>query len=169
MQDVVRAQRELRIIGTPSFCFSFTSDEFDIYHLNDAMRKRGWRLNGQQYPNAVHMAVTRPQTQDGVLEAWEDDIPAAVAYANEHRGEPAQSSSIYGGRAGADAGDHREDQLGRDLVCSTPTSRCRQSSPGSHRDVTGKPPTVQSACLRFEASESIAPGGCKCQFPVANY
>jgi sphinganine-1-phosphate aldolase len=96
MQDVVRAQPELRIIGNPSFCFSFTSDEFDIYHLNDAMRQRGWRLNGQQYPNAVHMAVTRPQTQDGVLEAWTDDIPAAVAYANEHRGEPAQSSSIYG-------------------------------------------------------------------------
>jgi hypothetical protein len=42
------------------------------------------------------MAVTRPQTQDGVLQAWEDDIPAAVAYANEHRGERAQSSSVYG-------------------------------------------------------------------------
>ncbi len=96
MQDVVRAQPELRIIGTPSFCFSFTSDDFDIYHLNDAMRQRGWRLNGQQYPNAVHMAVTRPQTQDGVLEAWTNDIPEAVAYANEHRGAPAQSSSVYG-------------------------------------------------------------------------
>jgi glutamate/tyrosine decarboxylase-like PLP-dependent enzyme len=99
MQDVVRAQPELRVIGKPSFCFSFTSDEFDIYHLNDAMRARGWRLNGQQYPGAVHMAVTRPQTQEGVLEAWIDDIPAAVAYANEHRGEPAQSSAIYGGSA----------------------------------------------------------------------
>jgi sphinganine-1-phosphate aldolase len=97
MQEVVRAQPELRIIGNPSFCFSFTSDEFDIYHVNDAMRARGWRLNGQQYPSALHMAVTRPQTQDGVLEAWRDDIPAAVAYANEHPGEPAQSSSIYGG------------------------------------------------------------------------
>ena len=97
MQDIVRAQPELRIIGTPSFCFSFTSDEFDIYHVNDEMRRRGWRLNGQQYPNAVHMAVTRPQTQDGVLDSWADDIPASVAYANEHRGEPAKSSSIYGG------------------------------------------------------------------------
>ena len=27
------------------------------------MRTRGWRFNGQQYPNALHMAVTRPQTQ----------------------------------------------------------------------------------------------------------
>jgi glutamate/tyrosine decarboxylase-like PLP-dependent enzyme len=97
MQEVVRAQPELRIIGNPSFCFSFTSDEFDIYHVNDAMKERGWRLNGQQYPNAIHMAVTRPQTQEGVLEAWRRDLPEAVAYANERRGEPAQSSSIYGG------------------------------------------------------------------------
>jgi glutamate/tyrosine decarboxylase-like PLP-dependent enzyme len=103
MQDVVRAQPELRIIGNPSFCFSFTSDEFDIYHVNDALRSRGWRLNGQQYPGALHMAVTRPQTQDGVLAAWTDDIPAAVAYANEHRGEPARSSSIYAGESGPTA------------------------------------------------------------------
>lgn len=61
------------------------------------MKERGWRLNGQQYPNAIHMAVTRPQTQEGVLEACQRDLPEAVAYANEHRGEPAQSSSIYGG------------------------------------------------------------------------
>jgi sphinganine-1-phosphate aldolase len=97
MQDAVRAHSELRIIGKPSFCFSFTSDVFDIYHVNDAMKARGWRLNGQQYPNAIHMAVTRPQTQPGVLEAWQHDLPEAVAYANEHRGEPAQSSSVYGG------------------------------------------------------------------------
>ena len=97
MQDVVRAHSELRIMGTPSFCFSFTSDEFDIYHVNDAMRERGWRLNGQQYPNAIHMAVTRPQTQPGVLDAWARDLPEAVAHANAHRGEPAVSSSIYGG------------------------------------------------------------------------
>ncbi len=65
MQDAVRSHPELRIIGTPTFCFSFTSDEFDIYHVNDFMRTKGWRFNGQQYPNAIHMAVTRPQTQDG--------------------------------------------------------------------------------------------------------
>ena len=53
------------MMGAPTFCFSFTSDEFDIYHVNDFMRTRGWRFNGQQYPNSIHMAVTRPQTQHG--------------------------------------------------------------------------------------------------------
>ena len=50
MQDVVRSHPQLRIMGDPTFCFSFTSDELDIYHVNDAMRDRGWRFNGQQYP-----------------------------------------------------------------------------------------------------------------------
>ena len=71
-------------MGDPTFCFSFTSDEFDIYHVNDFMRADGWRFNGQQYPNAIHMAVTRPQTQPGVVEAFAADLAEAVAYASEH-------------------------------------------------------------------------------------
>ena len=65
MQEKVRAHPELRILGEPTFLFAFTSEEFDIYHVNDEMKRRGWRFNGLQYPNALHMAVTRPQTQPG--------------------------------------------------------------------------------------------------------
>jgi sphinganine-1-phosphate aldolase len=97
MQDAVRSHPDLRIMGSPTFCFSFTSDEFDIYHVNDALKARGWRLNGQQYPNAIHMAVTRPQTQPGVVETWATDLDAAVEHARAHRDEPAASASIYGG------------------------------------------------------------------------
>jgi glutamate/tyrosine decarboxylase-like PLP-dependent enzyme len=100
MQGAVRSHPELRILGRPTFLFSFTSDEFDVYHVNDLMRSRGWRFNGQQYPNALHMAVTRPQTQPGVAAAFEADLAEAVAYAREHAGQPAQSSAIYGGVAG---------------------------------------------------------------------
>jgi sphinganine-1-phosphate aldolase len=103
MKAAVRSHPELRIIGTPTFCFSFTSDEFDIYHVNDFMRRKGgWRFNGQQYPNAIHMATTRPQTQPGVVEAFAADLAEAVVYAKEKEaaGEAAFSSSIYGGVAG---------------------------------------------------------------------
>ncbi len=100
MQEAVRSHRELRIMGRPTFLFSFTSDEFDVYHVNDFMRSRGWRFNGQQYPNALHMAVTRPQTQPGVAEAFETDLGDAVAYARQHAGEPARSSAIYGSVVG---------------------------------------------------------------------
>lgn len=100
MKQAVLGHPELRIIGDPSFLFSFTSDEFDIYHVNDRMRKLGWRFNGQQYPNAIHMAVTRPQTQPGVVEAFAADLADAVGYAKEHAAEQPFSGAIYGGVAG---------------------------------------------------------------------
>lgn len=100
MQRAVRAHPELRILGNPTFLFSFTSDAFDVYHVNDFMRTRGWRFNGQQYPNAIHMAVTRPQTQPGVAEAFAADLDAAVRYATEHAGEQPRSAAIYGGVVG---------------------------------------------------------------------
>jgi glutamate/tyrosine decarboxylase-like PLP-dependent enzyme len=100
MKAAVRSHPELRIMGTPTFCFSFTSDEFDIYHVNDFMRSRGWRFNGQQYPNAIHMAVTRPQTQPGVADAFASDLVDAVAYAKEHAAEAPKTGAIYGGVAG---------------------------------------------------------------------
>jgi glutamate/tyrosine decarboxylase-like PLP-dependent enzyme len=100
MMEAVRSHPELRIMGSPTFCFSFTSDEFDIYHVNDFMRERGWRFNGQQYPNAIHMAVTRPQTQPGVADAFAADLAEAVAYALERKDEAPFSAAIYGGVAG---------------------------------------------------------------------
>ncbi len=102
MQAAVSSHSELRLLGRPSFLFSFTSDEFDIYHVNDFMRLRGWRFNGQQYPNALHMAVTRPQTKAGVTEAFAADLAEAVAYAKEKEasGVAPASGAIYGGVAG---------------------------------------------------------------------
>jgi glutamate/tyrosine decarboxylase-like PLP-dependent enzyme len=100
MQDAVRSHPELRILGTPTFCFSFTSDAFDIYHVNDYMRTKGWRFNGQQYPNAIHMAVTRPQTQDGLAAIFATDLTDAVAYAHEHKDEKPMSAAVYGGVEG---------------------------------------------------------------------
>jgi len=100
MKAAVRSHPELRVIGNPTFCFSFTADEFDIYLVNDRMKLKGWRFNGQQYPNAIHMAVTRPQTQDGLAEQFAADLAEAVAWAVEHRDEAAESSAIYGGVAG---------------------------------------------------------------------
>ncbi|MDD9370312.1 MAG: aspartate aminotransferase family protein, partial [Acidimicrobiales bacterium] len=60
----------------------------------------GWRFNGQQYPNAIHMAVTRPQTQPGVAEQFAADLADAVAVAKERKDEAPLSAAIYGGVAG---------------------------------------------------------------------
>jgi sphinganine-1-phosphate aldolase len=101
MQEAVKSHPELRIVGTnPTFCFSFTSDVFDIYHVNDAMRQKGWRFNGQQYPNSIHMAVTRPQTQPGLSDQFATDLAEAVKYAHEHKDEKPMSAAVYGGVEG---------------------------------------------------------------------
>jgi glutamate/tyrosine decarboxylase-like PLP-dependent enzyme len=102
MKAAVTSHPELTLMGSPTFCFSFRSDAFDIYHVNDFMRPKGWRFNGQQYPNAIHMATTRPQTQPGVVEAFAADLAEAVAYAKEKEaaGATAFSGAIYGGVAG---------------------------------------------------------------------
>ncbi len=102
MKAAVSSHPELSILGRPSFLFSFTSDEFDVYHLADFMRPRGWRFNGQQYPNALHMAVTRPQTAPGVAEAFASDLAEAIDYARAEQaaGHAPASGAIYGGVAG---------------------------------------------------------------------
>jgi hypothetical protein len=46
------------------------------------------------------MAVTRPQTQPGVVAQWTSDLAEAVEYALAHRDEAAKSGAIYGGVAG---------------------------------------------------------------------
>ncbi len=97
MQDAVRSHPELELMGEPTFCFSFRSDEFDIYHVYDFMRPRGWRFNGQQHPNAIHIAVTRPQTQPGVVEAFAADLAEAVEYAKNPDRDRPQTGAIYGG------------------------------------------------------------------------
>ena len=108
MQEAVRSHPELRIMGSPTFCFSFTSDDFDIYHVNDFMKLRGWRFNGQQYPNAIHMAVTGPQTQPGVVDQFAADLAEAVAHGAAHREDTPGSAAIYGGVAGGMTSDADE-------------------------------------------------------------
>lgn len=102
LMAAVRSHPDLRIMGEPTFCFSFTSDAFDIYHIADFMKPRGWRFNGQQYPNAIHLAVTRPQTKSGVVEAFSADLAEAVEYARAQQaaGRMTQSGAIYGGVVG---------------------------------------------------------------------
>ena len=65
------------------------------------MRTEGWRFNGQQYPNAIHMAVTRPQTQPGVVEAFADrPRRGGRVRRSSTRTRRRRARAIYGGVAG---------------------------------------------------------------------
>ncbi len=104
MQDAVRSHPELTMMGDPTFCFAFRSNEFDVYHVNDRMVGSGWRFNGLQNPPALHFCVTGPQTQPGVVDRFATELNDAVAYARERGGEVPMSGSMYGG-SGRPPGD----------------------------------------------------------------
>lgn len=87
---------EIKIAGSPTFCMAFMSDVVDIYHVNDFLASRSWRMNVLQAPPGFHFCVTRPQTQAGVAEAFVDDLRAAVAYAKTPPPQPSKTSAMYG-------------------------------------------------------------------------
>lgn len=96
VRAAVAAQPELAVVGDPTFCVAWRSDAVDVYHVNDALKDRGWRMNVLQLPPALHFCVTLPNTRPGVIEAFAQDLAAAVAHAREAQGPP-RSGAIYGG------------------------------------------------------------------------
>jgi sphinganine-1-phosphate aldolase len=103
----VESIAELRTLGRSPFMVAFGSDELDVWHLNDALQDRGWRLNGCQHPAGLHFCVTRPNTRPGVAETFAEDLRAAVGYAAEPPDTPPRSGALYGaaGAGGPAPGD----------------------------------------------------------------
>ena len=96
LKAAVRAIPELTMIGDSLFNVAFRSDVVDIFHVNDALADRGWRMNGLQKPPALHFCVTRPNTQPGITAAFAHDLLEAVEYAkNPPRAIP-KSGAMYG-------------------------------------------------------------------------
>src|SRR3954454_6570062 len=96
IRAAVEAIPELKLFGDPTFCIAWGSDELDIYHVNDALKQRGWRMNSLQLPPGLHFCVTLPNTQPGVTEAFAGDLAAAVVHARAAEGPP-RSGAVYGG------------------------------------------------------------------------
>ncbi|MEW6442029.1 MAG: pyridoxal-dependent decarboxylase [bacterium] len=87
---------EIKIAGKPTFCLGLMSDVVDIYHVNDYLASKGWRLNGLQLPAGEHICVTLPQTQPGVAERFVEDLRAGVEYARNPPQPAALSGAVYG-------------------------------------------------------------------------
>ena len=95
----VRAIPELKIFGDPRLSvFAFGSDSVDVYALGDAMEARGWKLDRQQSPPALHLMVTPAHAN--VTAPFLADLRACTA--SLARGEPApEGSAAMYGMAGA--------------------------------------------------------------------
>lgn len=100
IKAAVRSQPELALIGDSLFNVAFRAtpgpDAIDIFHVNDGLIERGWRMNGLQNPPALHFCVTRPNTQDGVTDAFAHDLAEAVEYAKDPPSPMPRSGAMYG-------------------------------------------------------------------------
>ncbi|CAI5472636.1 unnamed protein product [Closterium sp. Yama58-4] len=86
----------LQVVGEPDMTvIAMTSDELDIYRVNDAMSSKGWALSALHKPASIHLCVTLQHV--GVVDAFLEDLQAAV---DEVRSSPSPSSEgmapIYG-------------------------------------------------------------------------
>jgi glutamate/tyrosine decarboxylase-like PLP-dependent enzyme len=107
LRAAVDAQPRLASQGDQTWfhvAFGAADPGLDVFLVNDALIDRGWRLNPNQLPAGLHFCVTRPNTAAGISEAFRRDLADAVAFAEEHAGEPARSGALYG-MAGTPAGN----------------------------------------------------------------
>ncbi|HEV2216947.1 MAG TPA: aminotransferase class V-fold PLP-dependent enzyme [Candidatus Dormibacteraeota bacterium] len=110
IREGVDAIPELEVIGDPTFLVAFRARDLDIYHVNDHLIEKGWRLNALQLPPALHFCVTRPNTAPGVAEAFVGDLREAVEYA-KHPSRPSPQSGALYGLGGSTAGNEILDTL----------------------------------------------------------
>jgi len=92
----IEAMPELEVLGNPTFLVAFRARELNVYHVNDHLIAKGWRLNALQLPAALHFCVTRPNTAPEVAELFLADLHDGVDYAKHPpRAEP-KSGALYG-------------------------------------------------------------------------
>jgi glutamate/tyrosine decarboxylase-like PLP-dependent enzyme len=82
------------VLGEPDgSVFAFTIDAPDVFAVGDAMDARGWHLDRQQLPNALHLMVTPNHAR--VVDAFLEDLRTSLADAAGRRSTGA--GPRYGG------------------------------------------------------------------------
>lgn len=87
---------EIKIVGKSTFVIGMISDMVDMYHVNDYLITKGWRMNGCQNPPGFHFCITLRNTLPGVAEAFIKDLRAAVEYAKNPPQPFPTSGALYG-------------------------------------------------------------------------
>lgn len=87
---------EIKIAGKSTFVIGMISDVVDMYHVNDYLITKGWRMNGCQNPPGFHFCITLRNTLPGVAEAFVKDLIDGVAYAKNPAQPYPVSGALYG-------------------------------------------------------------------------
>ena len=96
LRDGVNAIPGLYVVGEPDMSvFAFASDEVEMFAVGDAMDERGWHLDRQQKPNALHLMVTL--AHEGVVDDFLADLAASVEYVRANPSAATEGSApMYG-------------------------------------------------------------------------
>ena len=85
----------LKVLGTPHGpVFAFASDSLNVYELGDAMQARGWRLDRQQHPPALHLMVT--PAHGPVADRFLQDLRECADALGRGQPAPEGSAAMYG-------------------------------------------------------------------------
>jgi glutamate/tyrosine decarboxylase-like PLP-dependent enzyme len=95
LREGISAVPGLKLLGQPQLSvFSFSSDTLDVYALGDAMEARGWKLDRQMGPPALHLMVTPVHAT--VVEPFLADLRACAASLASGEPAPDGSAAMYG-------------------------------------------------------------------------
>ncbi len=105
--DGIRSIPGMRVLGDPQYSvFAFTSDLVDIYALGDAMEARGWKLDRQQRPPALHMMIT--PAHEKLVDQFLADLREAALGLEQGTLTPEGSAAMYGMLGSMEARDQVE-------------------------------------------------------------
>ncbi len=91
LQQGIEAIEELHVIGDPVMSvFAFGSDRVDIAAVGDVMDDRGWHVDRQGGPDALHLMVSPRHL--AVVEPFLEDLREAVRHHGSSRGVEARYS-----------------------------------------------------------------------------
>ena len=93
LQDGIGAIAGLRVIGAPVmtvFAFGAEDDSIDLFAVADVMDDRGWHIDRQHGPDALHVMVSPKHLE--IADAFLVDLREAVANHGSSRGKEARYS-----------------------------------------------------------------------------
>jgi glutamate/tyrosine decarboxylase-like PLP-dependent enzyme len=96
IKEGINSIPDLYILGDPLWVIAIASDTLNIYKIMDQMAQRNWSLNGLHNPPCVHICVTLPHTQPGVIERFLNDLSASIAFIQENPEAEPGIAPLYG-------------------------------------------------------------------------
>ncbi|MBI5114915.1 aspartate aminotransferase family protein, partial [Candidatus Poribacteria bacterium] len=86
----------LHVLGKPDMSvFAFTSEDMNIFAVGDGMEARGWHIDWQQKPSALHVMVT--MAHEGVAGKFLADLRESADYVRANPSVASEGSApLYG-------------------------------------------------------------------------